>query len=237
MKISKLMILGALFFAGYANADSLNHTAFSNVGDAQLRSGLAVSDALQGGAFVRRVTGQAVGSGIEVGDIVIAVEGIEVSSAADFYKEIAQYDSVVEILIRDKDDARLETYVYVDLLERGSLPKSDPTPKPAPKPSEVKFTKLKSRWDAGYGSFLELRMLSAACSESSMVESYEFFTVYAHEYESRGNFQLDCRNGKVQIETGFGGHFIGDLSDSMDRLIWYNIQFPMPVGSRTIVWK
>ena len=73
--------------------------------------------------------GPAANSGIEVGDIVIAIEGIEITSAKAFYDEIALYDTSVELLIRDKDNASMESYVFIDLLEKGT------TQRPKPKPT------------------------------------------------------------------------------------------------------
>ena len=251
MRISNTLVLAVLFVSSLAHARGYVEKnvveRFSNVGESQYRSGLAVSDAGNGGALVRRVSkeGPAANSGIEVGDIVIAIEGIEITSAKAFYDEIALYDTSVELLIRDKDNASMESYVFIDLLEKGTTqrpkpkptPKPEPTPKPKPIPELLKYSNIKTHWDAGYGSFLDLRRASPPCTDAYLVESYEFVSVYAHEYESRGFIKLNCKSGKLKIQTGFGGYFEGELSESMDRLIWYNIEFPYPLGYKTIIWK
>ena len=60
MRISKTLVLAFLFVSSLAHARGYVEKnvveRFSNVGESQHRSGLAVSDAVNGGALVRRVS-------------------------------------------------------------------------------------------------------------------------------------------------------------------------------------
>ena len=230
MKTLVMLLLGFTLSNGPSlGAEQKDAGNFSRVGELQRITGLAVSDTAQKGVVVRRIieNSPAARSGIEVGDIIKKVENVSVESTLSFYEEISNHAKIVEMLIEEKGTDGLLSFIYLDLSDVGS----------SPVPSHIKFTKIKSRWQSGRGSYLHLKMIRMPCSSTNSIELYEFDSVFDHEFESSGRLELNCKTGHVSIDTNFGGFYEGLISDDLSKLFWFDIEFPRPLGFRDIVWR